>query len=78
MEYRVTEECSSLFNTNGAMVKVQKSLIEQLLPYGKLTNSISLIDMGFIWRLSTTCSEDREKNDESIFTWRDYASKCLS
>ena len=83
MEYRVTEECLSLFNTNGTMVKVQKSkLIEQLcftpLPYDKLTNSISLIDMGFIWRLSTPSSEDREKNDETNFTWRDYAIKMFN
>ena len=36
MEYRITEECLSLFNTNETMVKVQKSkLIEKpnLIPF---------------------------------------------
>ena len=53
MNHRVTEECLSIYNTNGAMVKVQKSkLIESFsftpLPYRLLLNSISLLDMGFI------------------------------
>ncbi len=30
-----------------------------------------------MWRLSTPSSEDREKGDESVFTWRDYATKML-
>ena len=82
MEYRVTEECLSLFNTNGTMVKVQKSkLIEQLcftpLPYDKLTNFISLIDMGFIWRLSTPSSEDREKTTRRILHGVIMLLKCL-
>ena len=31
--------------------------------------------MGFIWRLSTPQKEDREKKEESLYTWRDYATK---
>ena len=66
MEHRLTEECLSLFDTNGSMVKVQKSkLTEKLnfspLPYSQLMNSIAIIDMGFIWRLAAPTTEDRER-----------------
>ena len=33
--------------------------------------------MGFIWRLSTPTSEDREKQDGEDFTWGDYAKKIF-
>ena len=39
-------------------------------------NYISILDMGYIWRLGTPTSEDREKQDGTVFTWRDY-SKTL-
>ena len=35
--------------------------------------SIALIDMGFLWRLSTPSAEDRLKPDGSFYTWGDYA-----
>ena len=34
--------------------------------------------MGVIWRLATSTSEDREKLDESKYTWADYAKKILN
>ena len=78
LEYRIKEECLSLlFNTNGTMVTVQKSkLVEKL---NQTINSyIALIDMGFIWRLGTPSPEDREKDDDTHFTWLDYANKLFS
>ena len=81
MECRITEECLSLFNTNGTMVKVQKSkLVEKLnlIPFQTVDSYIALIDMGFIWRLATPSPEDREKEDETHFTWLDYANKLFS
>eukprot|EP00112_Aurelia_sp_Birch-Aquarium-sp1_P018096 Seg4270.2 transcript_id=Seg4270.2/GoldUCD/mRNA.D3Y31 product="hypothetical protein" protein_id=Seg4270.2/GoldUCD/D3Y31 len=82
MENRVTQECLSIFNTNGAMVKVQKSKLLEMLHFvplsqSRLKDSLALIDMGFMWRLSTPTSEDREKGDESVFTWKDYATKMF-
>ena len=82
MEYRVTDECLSIFNTNGTMVKVQKSKLTDSfcftpLPSNFLLNSIAIIDMSFIWRLSTPTIEDREKNDETHFTWYDYSRKMF-
>ena len=70
MEYCVTEECLSLFSTNGTMVEVQKSkLVEKLnlIPFQTVDSYIALIDMGFIWRLATPSPEDREKDDETHF-----------
>ena len=61
MEYRITEECLSLFNNNGTMVKVQKSkLVEKLnlIPFQTVDSYIALINMGFIWRLATPSPED--------------------
>ena len=80
MQHRVTKECLSIFNTNGTMVKVQKSkLLEKLnfVTLHPLDTYIAIIDMGFIWRLSTPTGEDREKNDETDFTWSDYAAKMF-
>ena len=82
MENRVTEECLATFNTNGAMVKVQQSKLLEVLRFvplsqSQLKDSIALIDMGFMWRLSRPSSEDREKGDESVSTWRDYATKSF-
>ena len=81
MEYRITEECLSLFNTNGTMVKVQKlKLVEKLnlIPFQTVDSYIGLIDMGFIWRLAMPSREDREKDDETHITWLDYGNKLFS
>ena len=80
MEYRITEECLPLFNINGSMVKTQKSKMRDVLnfvplPYEKQRVYTALIHMGFMWRLSTPQKEDREKNEDSVYTWRDYAIK---
>ena len=82
MEYRVTTECLSLFNTNGTLVKNQKSKLLQCLnyiplQYEELYNCAALIDMGFIWRLCIPSAEDREKGDKFSFSWRDYAKKIF-
>ena len=80
MHHRITTECLSLFNTNGTLIKNQKSKLLQTfsflqLQYEQLLNCAAIIDMGFIWRLCTPTTEDREKGYESHFTWRDYAKK---
>ncbi|MCH2406096.1 MAG: hypothetical protein MK200_07885 [Nitrosopumilus sp.] len=80
MEHRITEECLSIFNINGSMVKTQKSKMKEIfnfipIPYEWQQVYTVLIDMGFIWRLSTPQKEDREKKEESLYTWRDYATK---
>ena len=38
----------------------------------------AIVDMEFMWQMCFPSAEDREKNDESHFTWRDYASKIFS
>ena len=78
MKYRVTNECLSLFNTNGMIIKNQKSKLLQMLNFVEIQQSqldqyVAEVDMGFIWRLCMPSSEDREKNDETEYTWWDYA-----
>ena len=56
------------------MVKVQKSKLVQMLnckeiPDWQLQTYISIVDMGFLWRLAAPSTEDREKSDDSPFTW---------
>ena len=81
MKYRLSDECLALFNANGKMRKVQKSrLIAQLniMDLPQLNSYIALVDMGFLWRLATPSAEDREKGDQTSFTWSDYARKLFS
>jgi len=67
MEYRVKDECVSIFNINGTMKKVHKSkMVEKLhtepmeaVP-DKSDKYIALVDMGFLWRLATPSAEDCE------------------
>ena len=81
MEHRVTEECLPIFNINGTIRKGQKSKLLEKLNFVELSTSeqyIALVDMGFIWRLATPSTEDREKRDGSSFTWGDYAQKIFN
>ena len=82
LQNRVTTECLSIFNTNGSMIKTQKSKLLQsftLVPLNsnELQSYTALVDMGFFWRLCVPSSEDREKGDETKYTWYDYAKKCF-
>eukprot|EP00112_Aurelia_sp_Birch-Aquarium-sp1_P023025 Seg6709.2 transcript_id=Seg6709.2/GoldUCD/mRNA.D3Y31 product="hypothetical protein" protein_id=Seg6709.2/GoldUCD/D3Y31 len=81
MEHRVTEECLSIFNINGTMIKVQKSkLVEKLefVSLNQIDKYTALVDMGFLWRLATPSMEDIEKNDGTHYTWSDYADRVFS
>ena len=84
MEHRVTDECLSIFNVNGVLVKNQKSKLLEMLNFKETiilpTNEdiTALVDMGFVWRLVTPTSEDREENDGTNFSWGDYAKKMLN
>ena len=81
MQYRVTDECLPIFNVNGTMRKGMKSkLVDKLklVEVDSLDSYIAVVDMGFIWRLSTPSCEDREKQDGKKFTWGDYANKAFN
>ena len=80
MDFRVTDECLPIFNVNGTMRKTQKSKLVQKLQMEtlKVNNYIVIVDMGFLWHLASPTAEDREKTDNSRFTWRDYTSKPFS
>ena len=64
------------------MIKTQKSKLLQsftLIPLdsSELQSYTALVDMGFFWRLCVPSSEDREKGDETKYTWYDYAKKIF-
>ena len=82
LQHRVTDECLSLFNTNGTMVKTQKSKFLQSLTFSPISpddmpNYSAIIDMGFFWRYCIPSAEDREKIEkrgmkQSTHVWYDY------
>ena len=81
--HQIADECLSIFNTNESMVKVQKSKLVQMLnwkeiPDWQLETYTSVVGMGFLWSLAAPSTEDREKNDGSPFTWKDYSSKFFN
>ena len=82
LENRVTDECLAVFNTNGTMVKTQKSKLLQSfvfapLDFSDLQNYRAVLDMVFFCRLCTPTPEHREKGDETKYTWADYANKIF-
>jgi len=80
MANRITEESLALFNVNGTMRKVQKSKLLEKMTMSTIdspTTYTAIVDMGFIWRLATPTTEDREKGDETKYLWADYAEKIV-
>ena len=72
-----------MLNTNGTTIKTKKSKLLQSLSFTQLDGTqmhsyAPIVDMGFMWQMCFPSAEDREKNNESHFTWRDYASKIFS
>jgi len=53
---------------------IEKMSLVELPPIDKC---ITVVDMGFIWRLSTPSTEDREKPDGTDYTWKDYVLKVF-
>ena len=81
LQYRVTEENMALFNVNGSMRKCQKSKLMQNLTLNdkaEPNDYTALVDMGLIWRLATPSTEDREKQDGTVYTWGDYRTKVVT
>ena len=71
LEFRMPDECLSIFIITGTVKKVQryKSLenlkIEPIDPVSD--QYISLVNMAFLWRLPTPTAEDHEKGDGLVF-----------
>ena len=38
---------------------------------------IAILDMGLLWRLSAPSTADREKDDVTVYTWKDYEIKVF-
>ena len=81
MRYRLTEICLPLFNINGQMRKAVKSNFINSFEIHKTTlegvSYISIVEMGFIWRLATPSIANRE-SAECDFTWGNYATKIFN
>ena len=71
MSYRLTEVCLLIFNINGHMRKAVKAKLVNcfLMDETNLDDVayISIIDVGYLWRLAARTASDREKKDK--FTW---------
>ena len=81
MRYRLTKICLPLFNINGQMRKAVKSNFINSFEIHKTTlegvSYISIVEMGFIWRLATPSIANRE-SAERDFTWGNYATKIFN
>ena len=82
LKNRVANESLSLFNLNVTMVKTQKSKLLHTFTFVPLDNFdiqdyTAVVDMEFFWRLCMPSAEDKEKGDETKYTWSDYASKIF-
>ena len=82
LKNRVTNESLSLFNLNVTMVKTQTSKLLHTFTFVPLDNFdmqdyTTVVDMRFFWGLCIPSIEDKEKGDETKYTWSDYASKIF-
>ena len=81
MRYRLTEICLPLFNINGQMRKTVKSTLINSFEMHETTlesvSYISIVDIGFVWRLATPSIVDRE-SAEGDFAWGNYATKIFN
>ena len=80
MSCRLTEACLPIFNINGQMRKAVKAKLVDCF-FMDETNLddvafISIIYMGYLWRLTAPTASDREKKD--TFTCGDYAEKIFN
>ena len=41
-------------------------------------NYTALIDIGFLWRKCAPSVDDREKDDETEYTWSDWSQRMFS
>ena len=76
--YRLTELCFPIFNINSQTRKVIKAKLINCFLVDE-TNLhdiayISIIDMGYLWRLTAPTASDREKK----FTWGGYGEKIFN
>ena len=80
MSYRLTEVCLPIFNINGLMRRAVKAKLVDcfLVDETNLDDVayISIIDMGYLWRLAAPTASDREKKDK--FTWGNYVEKIFN
>jgi hypothetical protein len=77
--HRISDHCLSVFNHNGSIRKCQKSKLIEMLNFTEVCpqSYIAICDMGFFWHISTPTADDREKENETPYTWRDYANKMF-
>ena len=64
INHQITNECLSIFNTNGSMVKKSK-LVQMLnwkeIPDWQMQTYISVVVVGFLWRLAAPSTEDKKR-----------------
>ena len=71
MLYQIADECLSIFNGDRKTVKSQILNLLGVFPYIHLDwehtrKSLAIINMGFIWRMGTPTSKDKERQDPSF------------
>ena len=76
-EHRITENCLSIFNSNGTVSQKFKMLQKMYWKSVYYSKYISILDMGLLWGLSAPSSTDKEKCDGAVYTWKDYGDNVF-
>ena len=71
MLYQIADECLSIFNGDRKTVKFQILNLLGVFPYIHLDwehtrKGLAIVNMGFIWRMGTPTSKDKERQDPSF------------
>ena len=76
-EYRIIEHCLPM--GNGTIRKCQKPKVEEMMEVVETAmDKYIAIDVGLAWRLATSTADGRDKFDDTLFTWKDFAIKVFN
>ena len=81
MNYRITDECLSIFYPDGMLRKNLKSQIianMNLEPFEPDPSYIAILDMGHIWRLAIPAVGETRPDSDAKFTWQDFGDRIAT
>ena len=78
-ENRITDECLSVFNTNGTIRKCNKAKTKDVMKFVEISPKeyIVIVDAGYLWRLAKPKKDEYMKTDGSKLNWEDYAERIF-
>ena len=78
MNYRITDECLSIFYPDGMLRKNEKSQLVSIMnleQFDPEPSNIAILDMGHIWHLAMPAVGERSPDSDAKFTWQDFGDR---